>query len=336
MIERLTSRAMAGITAAVLAVGMTVGAAVASDIPDTPEPGPIRMGLEPWLGYGQWHIAEKQGLFGKVGLDDVVLVNFTTDAEINGALAAGELDAANVATHTAMEFVAAGLDVHIVALLDVSTMADAIIAQPPIALVTDLDGKRVAYEPGSTSEILLQYALAQNGLSIGYITPVPLEAAEAGKALVEAKVQAAVTYEPYLSVARSEDNQLETVFTAGAEPGLISDVLVVRADFAASRPGAIVALLKSWQAALDFYEADVPRGRAIIAGAVGADPQVLKTAFDGVVYYSLEQNRKVLTGTFLTEIIPDIEDAAVGAGLLDGPVDMSKAVDGRFVDEAVK
>ncbi|WP_419909958.1 ABC transporter substrate-binding protein [Hoeflea sp.] len=329
-------RPVFGAVLGIIGSALIAVASPASELPDTPEPGPIRMGLEPWLGYGLWHVADAQGFFGDVGLDDVVLVNFTTDAEINAALAAGELDAANVATHTAMEFVADGLDIQIVAMVDVSTMADAIIAQPPIALVTDLDGKRIAYEPGSTSEILLQYALSQNGLTIGDVTPVPLAAAEAGKALVEGKVPAAVTYEPYLSIARGEDNQIETVFTAGAEPGLVSDVLVVRKDFAASRPGAIVALLKSWQAALDFYEADVSRGRAIIAKAVDAKPEALETAFDGVIYYSLEQNKKILTGTFLSEIIPDVEDAAVGAGLLDEPVDMTKAVDGRFVAKALK
>ena len=318
-----------------LAATLLAGASFASGLPDTPEPGPVRMGLEPWLGYGQWHIADRQGLFKAVGLDDVVLVNFTTDTAIDMALAAGELDAANVATHKAMAFVAAGLNVRIVALLDVSTMADAIIAAPPIALVTDLDGKRIAYEPGSTGDILLHYALTQNGLSIGDVTPVPLEAAEAGKALVEGKVPAAITYEPYLSLARNADDTIETVFTAGAEPGLISDVLVVREDFAAARPGAVVALLKSWQASLDFYEADVARGRAIIAEAVGAKPAALKTAFDGVVYYSLDRNRKVLTGSFLSDIIPNVEDAAVGAGLLDGPVDMSRAVDGTFVKKAL-
>ncbi|MDA4848418.1 ABC transporter substrate-binding protein [Hoeflea poritis] len=332
MIARRIVQALCGTLAATL----LAGASLASELPDTPEPGPVRMGLEPWLGYGQWHIADKQDLFKAAGLDDVVLVNFSTDAAIDTALAAGELDAANVATHKAMAFVAAGLDVRIVALLDVSTMGDAIIAAPPIALVTDLDGKRIAYEPGSTGDILLQYALTRNGLSIDDVTPVPLEAAEAGKALVEGKVPVAITYEPYLSLARNGDDTIETVFTAGAEPGLISDVLVVREDFAAARPGAVVALLKSWQASLDFYEADLARGRAIIAEAVGADPKALKTAFDGVVFYSLGQNRKVLTGSFLTDIIPNVEDAAVGAGLLDGPVDMRRAVDGSFVKKALE
>ena len=58
------------------------------------KPGPIKMGIEPWLGYGQWHIAAKKGLFRQAGLDDVEIINFNTDADINAALAAGQLQAA--------------------------------------------------------------------------------------------------------------------------------------------------------------------------------------------------------------------------------------------------
>jgi NitT/TauT family transport system substrate-binding protein len=102
--------------------------AFAQDIPAKPEAGGIKMGLEPWLGYGQWHVANKKGLFKAQGLDSVELVNFTQDADLNAALASGQLDCANVATHTAMAFAAAGLPIKIVMLLDVSMTADAILS----------------------------------------------------------------------------------------------------------------------------------------------------------------------------------------------------------------
>ena len=121
-------RVMLAGLAAILAVATTASTVGAQDVPATPEPGPIKMGIEPWLGYGQWHIAAKKGLFGKVGLDEVEVINFTTDADINAALAAGQLQAANIATHTAMNFIAAGLPIKIVALLDVSKTADAIVS----------------------------------------------------------------------------------------------------------------------------------------------------------------------------------------------------------------
>ena len=125
----------AGGAALVIAAG--AGKGFAQDIPASPESGAIKMGIEPWLGYGQWHIAAKKGLFKQAGLDSVEIVNFTTDADINAALAAGQLQCGNIATHTAMNFIAAGLPIKIVALLDVSKTADAMISD---GSVTDDQG----------------------------------------------------------------------------------------------------------------------------------------------------------------------------------------------------
>ena len=152
--------------AATLLAGSAVGRALAADIPNKPEAGAIKMGIEPWLGYGQWHVAAKKGLFKAHGLDEVEIVNFTTDADINAALAAGQLQAGNIATHTAMNFIAAGLPIKIVALLDVSMTADAIISDGVGRSIKDLKGKQVAYEEGTTSDILLNYALPPNGMTI--------------------------------------------------------------------------------------------------------------------------------------------------------------------------
>ncbi len=77
------------------------------------------MGIEPWLGYGPWRIAEQNKLFAKQGVS-VKITNFETDDQINAALAAKKLDGANIATHTALRLAAAGLPITIVLLLDES------------------------------------------------------------------------------------------------------------------------------------------------------------------------------------------------------------------------
>ncbi|TIT58943.1 MAG: ABC transporter substrate-binding protein, partial [Mesorhizobium sp.] len=160
-----------------VAVGLTAApTAHAADaaIPTTPEAGSFKIGIEPWLGYGQWHVAEAKGLFKTNGLSDVQIVNFAEDKDINAALASGQLDAANIATHTAMGMVAAGLPVKIVLLLDVSMTADAIVAGKDVTSIAGLKGKQVAFEEGTTSDILLKYALARNGMSVADIQPVPM------------------------------------------------------------------------------------------------------------------------------------------------------------------
>jgi NitT/TauT family transport system substrate-binding protein len=205
--------------------------------------------------------------------------------------------------------------------------------------VTDikgLKGKQVAYEEGTTSDILLNYALAQNGMTIADIEKVPMPASDAGSALIAGKVPVAVTYEPYLTLAMQQNPKVKMIYSAGENPGLISDVFVVREEFLKEKPGQVVALLKAWDAALADYRKDTAGGRAIISEAVGAKPEELATAFDGVVYYSLAENKTDLAGSFSTKVVPEVHKAARTAGILQKDVDLSTAIDARFVDAATK
>jgi NitT/TauT family transport system substrate-binding protein len=95
-----------------------------------------------------------------------------------------------------------------------------------------------------------------------------------------------------------------------------------------------VALLKAWDAALAAYRADKTAGQAIIAEAVGAKPEELTTAFDGVTYYSTAENKQHLAGDFLSKVVPEVKAAAQKAKLIEKDVDLGKLIDGRFVDAA--
>src|SRR5262245_48046124 len=134
----------AGAAAGFAALAVTSGSA--REFPARPERGRIRMGIGPWLGYGLWHIAAKKGLFMAQGLDSVEIVSFTTDADRNAALAEGELECCNAPTYAALDFVAAGLPLKIVALLDMSKTADAIISDGSVTDIKGIKGKQVAFE----------------------------------------------------------------------------------------------------------------------------------------------------------------------------------------------
>lgn len=339
MVHRLTQnrRAVALALSGAIGIAALCGPVVAADgIPAKPEAGQFKIGIEPWLGYGQWYVAAKKGVFGQQGLNDVNIVNFTEDKDINAALASGQLDAANIATHTAMGMVAAGLPVKIVSLLDFSLTADAIVAGKDVNSVADLKGKSVAFEEGTTSDILLNYALASNGMSLADVKPVPMPAADAGSALIAGRVPVAVTYEPYITAARKQDANLKLIFTAGKDPGLVSDVLVVRDDVLKSKPGQVLAMLKSWDAALKDYKANTAEDRKIIADAVGSPPDDLATAFEGVRYYSVAEAKQAFEGDFRTKTFADVLKAAKQAKLLTKDVSAEEMIDPAFVDAAVK
>jgi NitT/TauT family transport system substrate-binding protein len=335
MIQGFAKELRGAAGAVALCLGLAAMPALADEpIPTKPEAGTFKLGLEPWLGYGQWQIAAAEGIFAKNGLEKVELVNFTEDKDINAALASGQIDGANIATHTAMAMAAAGLPIKIVMLEDISMSADAIIAGKDINSIADLKGKQVAFEQGTTSDILLNYALQANGMTIADVQIVPMPAADAGSALIAKRVPVAVTYEPYLTIARKQDPDVKLLYTAGEDPGLVSDVLVIRDEVLKSKPGQVLALVKSWDQAVQYYKAHTSEGREIIAKSVGSTLADLETAFDGVRYYSLAENKQALQGDFSAKTFADVLQAAKKAGILTKDVSAAELIDPRFVAAA--
>jgi NitT/TauT family transport system substrate-binding protein len=289
------------------------------------------MGTEPWLGYGPWWVADSKGLFKQNGLD-VKVSSFTTDDEINAALTAGQIDGANIATHTALRLIQQGTPIEAVLVLDQSNTADAVLAAAPVTSIADLKGKKVAYEEGTTSDILLRYALSQNGMTIDDIVKVPTPAADAGTAAIAKRVDAAVTYEPYLTAALSQDPAFKLIYAADKKPGLISDVFVVRKDAVGKVPCQIQTLIKTWGDATAYYNSNGDDAKAIIAKAVGATPADLKTAFDGVKIYTVAEAKDLMTGAF-PQTIQDIQKIAVDAGIMKAPIDTSTVLDTQFIQK---
>lgn len=285
----------------VLVVSLSfVGTACGGGGASSPEGGTetVTIATLPWIGYGPWYIAQEKGFDKKNGVK-VELKNFKTDQDLNAAFASGKVDGANVATHTSIKFQDAGLDFTSVLVEDVSTTADAIVAPKSITSIQDLAGKKVAYEEGTTSDLLLNYALNQNGMSREDIETVPIPAADVGSALIAGRVDVGVTYEPYLTKALSEDPDLKLLYTAGEKPGLVSDVFVVQSEMAEGQPELVEKLLKTWDQAVEFYDQNTAEGQQIIGENVGiTNTEELKTTFDGVELYSLDENRELLQGEF--------------------------------------
>lgn len=321
-------------------VAMVVSACVAPVAPATDDGAAVdtgdalttvRIGTQPWIGYGPWWIAADQDMFAKHGLS-AELIDFVQDTEVNAAFAAGEMDAANLATHTAIKLFANGVDLAIVLLEDASYEADAVIAGEGVDSIADLAGMTVAYEEGSTSDLLLNYALAQNGMSLADINPSPMPAADAGATMLAGSVDVAVTYEPYIAAAMGEDPNIKLLYTAGERPGLISDVLAVSGAFAQENPDAVRALLQVWDDAMAFYNTNPDEAKAIIATAVGSTPEELATAFDGVRFYDLAQNREALSGEFAATV-EDVANVSQSIGLIDEIPDLSALVNTSFLQE---
>ena len=294
----------------------------------------INMGTEPWIGYGPWWVAKAKG-FDKANGINLNMINFTTDADRESAFAGGKTDMSNVPTHALAKILNAGSRPFKTVLFeDISMTADAMIGPKDVKSIKDLKGKKVAFEAGTTSDILLRYGLLKNGMTINDIKVVPLAAADAGAALVAGRVNIAVTYEPYLTAALQHGKGLHIIYAGAARPGLISDCLIVSAAFAKAHPEAVVAALKTWQQAMAYFRSNPADAQKIIAAKVGATPAQLKTSFAGDVINDTKQSN-VFVAKKLLPLLKDISVILRSEGVVKGNPNVAGTLDPSYGKKAV-
>lgn len=257
----------------------------------------VRIGLQPWLGYGPLWVAEKEGFFEARGVD-VQLTTFNWDQDMTAALASGNLDVIAGATNGMIANFNQGVDQKGFLIMDVSFEADAVLAGGGVTSIADLRGKSVAYEAGATSDLLINYALRESGMTLADIEHVPMGASEAGLALIAGRVDAAVTYEPYISTALAQEGDFKVLYTAAERPGLISDMLTGSSAWISANPEAVSGLILAWDDAVKFIRANPEEGGAMIAEAVGSPMEEFAPAFAGVRLYDLSENKAALAGDF--------------------------------------
>jgi NitT/TauT family transport system substrate-binding protein len=295
----------------------------------------VAIGTQPWIGYGPFWIADEQGFDTDHGVD-IKLVEFSTDQDLESGFASGKFQAANNANNTLIRLADLGLDYKIVLMEDVSLEADAVLScDPAIRTIEDVEGAKVAFEEFSVSDVLFRYALNEAGVDFDSIDYVPIPAADAGTAAVAGRVDVAVTYEPYLQAAVQEGENCEVIYTAGENPGLISDALAVNTEFAESDPEAVAGVLQAWGDAIDYYNENTADAQAIIAENVGSKPEELATTFKGVELFDLQQSQDYLESDYET-LWNDIRTIMVDQGQIETEPEVTDYLDTSFGQQALE
>ena len=113
-----------------------------------------------------------------------------------------------------------------------------------------------------------------------------MTAADAGGAFVTKRVDAAVTWEPWLSNGKTAAFG-HLLVDSSTTPGLIIDVIVVKTAGRA-RTRRLSRPCRAWNAAVDYYGANPEERIAIMAKVLGGwlkDPKDFKPTLTGMEFY---------------------------------------------------
>ncbi|HFD15724.1 MAG TPA: transporter substrate-binding domain-containing protein [Rhodospirillales bacterium] len=266
------------------ATALLLGAAAA-------EAEPLKLAHSTWVGYGPLFIAQEKGYFAEEGVE-VELVNME-DVKIRfPALAAGKIDALVTTVDTMLNFLSEDQSYRYLFALDDSRGGDGIVARKEIKTIADLKGRTVGYTEGSVSQFFLGVLLKQAGLRLSDVKSQNMTAGDAGAAFVAGRLDAAVTWEPWLTRGKQAPHG-HLLVDSSATPGLIVDVAVTTPEKLEARRADLQAVYRAWIRAVEFQKANEEEADEIMARGVGGwleDPAVFKETRAGIGYYDRAMN----------------------------------------------
>jgi len=318
----MTFRTYAAALAA-LVLGMAMVAAQAD---------PLRVGYNQWAGFAPVFVAADRGFFAAEGIN-VDLRAFPGPADSVAPLVAGHLDVALTTPDAVIPANESDLLVVAVMVLDASHGGDGIVAREEIRTLADLRGKRVGVTEGEVNHLLLMLALEEAGLSGTDIRLANMNADDAGAAFIAGQLDAAVTWEPWLSTAVSEGAG-HILFTSADVPGMLIDVVAVTPRMLEARAGELSAFVRALDQALAYLDSNPAESHAIVSRWLEIPADEIAEMLEGIRLYGSELNRVLFSG--------DDPDADIGSsfvriaafleaqGLTKGGKPAKEMVDGRL------
>ena len=256
---------------------------------------PYKVGYNAWIGSIAFFVAEQKGFFKDEGLD-VQKKSFSSPGDPLKPLLSGDLDAALSTADSVLTVVdKAPGQLKVVYLTDTSAGADAIVAKKGINSVKELKGKKVAATLGQCNQLLLDIALQKAGLTEKDIQLVNMNPDDAGAAFAAGKLDAAVTWEPWITKVSAEKIG-HVIFSSKDTPNLILDVLAVNTKAAAKKTAETRAFLRALNRGYDFVLAHRDEAAALAGKALEQKADEVKPMLDKVNLYGKSKNLEVLAG----------------------------------------
>src|SRR3989338_1640043 len=249
---------------AIVAVGLIAYFGFKSNKPTqtTINSEPIKIGVFVYPGFGSFYVAQEKEFFKKQGVN-VELVQVSVD----GAIPALESNQIQMLTGTTdmMTIIAdGGVRAKQIFSTSMSYGADGIVVTNDIQRISDLKGKKVYTSYGYPGHFFFRYLAEKSGLSNKDVELVNLDSENIGSSFVAGKIDAGVTWEPWLSKA-SERAGGKVLVSSKDEPGIINDIVLARNDLVQNRREDVKGVMRGFFAAVDWWEKNTTEGNVIVA-----------------------------------------------------------------------
>jgi len=212
-----------------------------------PPANTLTIGTNNWIGYQPLYVARSQGYFDG---NPVKLVELNNTTDIIHALRTGQLDGAALTMDEVITSLEQGIDLSVIAVLDISNGGDALLVKPGYDSIQGLAGKKIAVEYSAVGATMLDAALSSAGMTLADIEVIPCtwDRHEECYALADA----VITFEPVKTVLMKQG--AINLFDSSQIKGRIVDVLSVRTPLLEENDAALRSLVQGYFRALELIQ----------------------------------------------------------------------------------
>lgn len=327
--------------AMVLVLGMFTGCGGSVSKTD----GTVRISIDEWIGYQSLLDANgglttaPDSINAKNGIS-VEYVVMNDAASSSAALISGELQGAGYTVNRyaflQSKFDDAGIDVVMPFITNYSNGADGIIATSDITSVDDLVGKKVAVPRYSESQTLVEWLINNSGLSENERKTIRDDMVycetsdETAKAFFSGQVDAAATWEPYLTQAASSTDS-RILFDTSMSTNLILSGLIFREDFLAENEDFIVKLIEGTLEASVMYKNEFSNIKQMPMFELMSEAEIIDMA-NGADLATWGQNMKLLTSDAVL-MYEDMANVWIAIGESAFPNKAKDAFTSKYMEE---
>ncbi len=249
----------------------------------------FRLGVHPWIGYESFYLAEELGKLPS----QVKLVHYSNNTEKLQPMLTGQLDAGAFTLDEVIQLQSQGIDLTLVALLNISSGADVVLVKPNTKPPFIHAEQRIAYEANQVGQLMLDLLLNHVGLKRDQVRLYPIPVGESQiEAWQQGKVDVVITFEPTASKLKRLGAQI--AYTSRDFPQRIFDVLAVRTDRLRQHHETIKNLVKQHFIMLQRLQDQPDDSLYRIASRQKISYEEAKLALHGVILPSLNRNHQLL------------------------------------------
>ena len=267
--------------------------ALAQDLPK------VSIGMSGWTGFAPLSLAEKAGIFKKNGVD--VSIKMIPQKDRHLAIASGDVQCAATTVETYIVWNANGVPITQVVQLDKSYGADGMAVRNNIAKIADLKGKTVGVDaPGTTGYFTLGWFLKKNGLTVKDVKTTTLSPQAAANAFnTGTDIDAALTYEPYLSAVRDNKTAGKIIATTLDYP-MVMDTFGCTPKFIKENGKLVQAMVNSYFEALEMINKEPAKANEIMGSVVKQTGEQFAKSSSFLRWQDKAANNKFFAGEFQT------------------------------------